>query len=235
MSANKFLSRFGKTRVVLPVVHVLDHEQALAGTETARSAGADGVWLISHGSVSGEELTALQSAIIDETGWLNIGVNCIGMPVEAVLGIADPRGIGVWADDAGIHEEADVQRAADRVARRHPNYTGLYFGGVAFKDRAPVTDLARVARLAIPYVDVITTSGAGTGLAAPPEKIRTIREAAGDYPVAVASGITPENVHGYLPFTNAFLVATGISSDFHTLDPARTAALVKAVREYEPA
>lgn len=79
-------------------------------------------------------------------------------------------------------------------------------------------------------MDVVTTSGPGTGKAAAVEKIRTMKEALGDFPLAIASGITPENVSDYLPYADCFLVATGISRNFEQLDPARTHALVEAVR-----
>jgi predicted TIM-barrel enzyme len=64
------------------------------------------------------------------------------------------------------------------------------------------------------------------------EKIARMKEAIGTHPLAIASGITPENVEQYLPIANCFLVATGISSDFTTLDPSRVRDLVGRVRDY---
>ena len=52
----------------------------------------------------------------------------------------------------------------------------------------------------------------------------------GDHPLAIASGITPENVADYLPFADCFLVATGISTRIEELDAHRTRALIQAVR-----
>ena len=45
----------------------------------------------------------------------------------------------------------------------------------------------------------MTTSGAATGEAAPIEKIETFRQGIGTGTLAVASGITPENVYDYAP------------------------------------
>lgn len=50
-------------------------------------------------------------------------------------------------------------------------------------------------------------------------------------PIALASGVTPENVDAYLPFVDAYLVATGISLDFEHLDASRTRALVERVHD----
>jgi predicted TIM-barrel enzyme len=107
----------------------------------------------------------------------------------------------------------------------------MYFGGVAFKYQRHVEAVGHAARIASRYMDVVTTSGPGTGRAAEVEKIFTMKEALGDFTLAIASGITPENVTAYLPYADCFLVATGISHDFNNLDPARTKTLVDTVRD----
>jgi predicted TIM-barrel enzyme len=82
-------------------------------------------------------------------------------------------------------------------------------------------------------MDVVTTSGPGTGQAAHVEKIRTMKAALGDFPLAIASGITPENVKDYLPFSDCYLVATGISDSFEELNPDRVRALVNTVQAWD--
>lgn len=52
-----------------------------------------------------------------------------------------------------------------------------------------------------------------------------MREAVDEHRLAVASGVTPENVQDYLPYVDDFLVATGISKNFHTLDPEKAREL----------
>jgi len=79
-------------------------------------------------------------------------------------------------------------------------------------------------------MDVVTTSGPGTGEAASVSKIRAMKAALGDFPLAIASGITPENVGPYLGVADCFLVATGISADFSDFDPLRIRALMQIVR-----
>ena len=56
--------------------------------------------------------------------------------------------------------------------------------------------------------------------------------ALGDAPLALASGITPENANLYAPLVDIFLVATGINfdGDFHNIDPARLNALLEVTR-----
>ncbi|HEC39687.1 MAG TPA: hypothetical protein ENI29_15720, partial [bacterium] len=75
-------------------------------------------------------------------------------------------------------------------------------------------------KIACQYMDVVTTSGIGTGLAADPEKIKIMSLIVKKYDkkLGIASGITFNNVEYYKSVTY-FLVATGISKDFHTFNP----------------
>lgn len=49
-----------------------------------------------------------------------------------------------------------------------------------------------------------------------------------DAPLAIASGVTPDNVSAFLPHVSHILVSTGVSASFHEFDPARLRALVVA-------
>ncbi|MCD4652389.1 hypothetical protein K8T06_00460 [bacterium] len=60
-----------------------------------------------------------------------------------------------------------------------------------------------------------------------------MKQAIEDFPFAIASGITTENVSDYLPFADCFLVVTGINRDFHNLDPDQVRELVDKVRSYK--
>ena len=101
---------------------------------------------------------------------------------------------------------------------------------MAFKYQRDVEDIEQAAEIAAGYMDVVTTSGKGTGYAAAPEKIKRMKKALGNHPLAIASGITPENVTDYLNHSDCYLVATGISSRIDELDPQRTGLLVDIIR-----
>jgi phosphoribosylanthranilate isomerase len=49
--------------------------------------------------------------------------------------------------------------------------------------------------------------------------------------MALASGVTPENVREYMPYVQAFLVGTGIESRIGVLEPRKIAALVRAMED----
>lgn len=223
------------THVVLPVIHVEWLGQALDNAEIARRAGCDGVFLIDH-FISSQQLLEIARGVLDKfPGWW-VGVNCLGMKPEDVVATIDPRISGIWSDNAGIDEYGGAQMAAEsfRHAREERKWKGLYFGGVAFKYQRPVTELERAAKIAAEYLDVVTTSGPGTGQSASREKIAAMKRGLGEAPLAIASGITPENVSDCLDLATCFLVATGISRSFSELDPERVKALVDKVRGWRP-
>ena len=134
-----------------------------------------------------------------------------------------------------IRETEDDQPEADAVlaAIRETGWPGLYFGGVAFKYQRPVDDLGAAAWIAGRYMDVVTTSGVGTGQAAHLEKIGAMKAVLGDVPLAIASGIIPENARDYLPISDCYLVATGIGDSFEELNPGRVGALVEVVHDWD--
>ena len=232
-AVNRYRQVFPGRHTILPVIHVDSLEQALRNTQIAREAGSDGVFLINHGMTDKALREVHREVANSQPDWW-IGVNCLGeSPEQTFMAVSNHVG-GVWVDNAGINESQDTQPYANRVSATWQTYAPdcLYFGGVAFKYQRSVADLESACRLAGRYMDVVTTSGSGTGHAADTDKIRRMHVALNGTPLAIASGITPENVGDYLPHAESFLVATGISKSFTELDPARVRALVERVRAF---
>jgi hypothetical protein len=226
---NALKSIFPKRHVLLAVVHVETFPQALRNAQIAEAEGADGVFLINH-SIPFHLLIGAYETVRDALPSLWVGLNCLDLGRSALSYV--PHSLaGLWVDNAGITERDNPAAGAEAFARirEECGWRGLYFGGVAFKYQERV-DHAKAARQAVPFVDVITTSGDGTGKAANVEKIREMKEAIGDHPLAIASGITPENVGEYLSHADCFLVATGISDSHTELNPARVRALAHLLR-----
>lgn len=60
-------------------------------------------------------------------------------------------------------------------------------------------------------MDVITTSGPGTGQPASVNKIARIRSYIGDFPLALASGVNKDNKKLFEPYVDYMLVASSIT------------------------
>jgi hypothetical protein len=236
---NRIADVFGTSPVLLPVVHPISRDAAFASIRVAHDLGVKGVFLIDQG-MSERAVIQLVRDIRERYPTLWIGINLLSrFPAAALKKVLDERCPvdGLWVDYAGI-EEGRVLGSTHPVAeefgfvRRAANWEGLYFGGVAFKYQLQVAaeDLRVAAEMSIPYMDVLCTSGPGTGYPADVEKVRALRAGLGDHPMALASGVTPANVRDYLPYVQAFLVGTGIEARLGVLDPAKIEALMKAMQ-----
>lgn len=222
---------FRRRHVILPVIHAETVEGASRNAHRAYAAGCDGVFLINHG-IPAQALLALHAAVVFRLpGWW-VGVNLQGVRPAEVFAQLGPQVSGVWLDDAGIDEgPGQTQRAAEiREACGRSRWRGLYFGGVAYG--RPAADPGAAARLGSAFVDVVTTSGPAGDPPAALDKARRMRAALAERPLAIASGLTPDNVADYLPFADCVMMATGVSSSFRELDPALLERLVIAVRAF---
>ena len=228
---------------VLPVIHVRDAAQACRNAAIAIEAGAQGVFLINH-DFAHEDLLPVLREVRARFPSLWLGVNFLavtGRDAFPVLGRLEAEGVEIdayWADDARIDERAPAEGQAEAVeiaaAREASGWPGLYFGGTAFKKQRPVapSDHEAAARRAAAWMEAVTTSGVATGRAADRAKIAAFRRGCGDAPLALASGVTPDNAADYAADVDAMLVATGInrSGDFYEIDPARLRRLLAVTR-----
>jgi len=222
---------FPKRHSVFTVIHVETEEQALRNCEISRNANTDGTFLINHGMNPTDLLEIHHKVYQVYPDWW-IGVNCLGNDPSETFQMVTDEVAGIWVDNAMIDENSDIQTEAEIIqkVREKSGWQGLYFGGVAFKYQRLVTDLERASTIAMTYMDVVTTSGPGTGKAANTTKIQRMKQALGDFPLAIASGIRPDNIENYLDIADCFLVATGISRTWTGLDEYLVKQLVDKIR-----
>lgn len=233
---------FTKQHALLVVIHANSEEQTLRNADIAFDQGADGIFLVNH-RISARDLMNHYAAVRIRHIFNWIGVNFLGCPRrKAIDNVGKMISVsGLWLDNAGYSEGSSTNPTENISLIRYwqNEYNArdlLIFGGVAFKYQDEVKDPARAAATAAPFIDVVTTSGKGTGFAADVEKIKSMKLAIGHHPLAIASGITPENVSDYKPFADCFLVATGISchdqynNPTDDLDPLRVRQLADAIK-----
>lgn len=210
---------------VYPVVHLVrGQDAAKISTEQVQIAadlGAQGVYLIDHYSTSVDILLQSFNAASDAEPDYFIGLNFLqhASSFEGFRQLLDWREAdlveklpsGLWVDAAHNLLEKTVElRESNREL-----LDVRYLGGVAFKYTSRYTSdplvAATEARLFAPYVDVVTTSGAGTGQPANPDKTAKMKQAIGDQPLALASGVDANNIHSYND-VDMVLVSTSIET-----------------------
>lgn len=210
---------------IFPVVHVQSLEQAVDQAALALSLRADGVFLIDHGVVGIHGLLGSFQAVRGAFPDAFVGLNFLSGGSGSSYGIvADALNSGklasapdaLWVDDArGANgfEGENVRRC--ELVRRTPELAAVQlYGGVSFKYTSAFSEDPAEAAVemaaATSYVDVPTTSGSGTGTAPTPQKLAAMKAVANGKPLAVASGISIENLHRYGSSVDEILVASSV-------------------------
>lgn len=186
---------------IIPVIHMVNENQVLTNVKICIESGIKKVFIINH-VVSVGDLIKCALRVKQENPTLWVGVNMLGQSTEASLGVGLKGIDGLWCD-ATISPEN---------AKKFRNFDGMFFGGLAFKYQPQPKDLKLACEEASLATDVATTSGAGTGKAADVEKIKTIREYLGNHPMAIASGVSAQNIDNYKGIADYLLVASSITS-----------------------
>lgn len=203
-----------KKPIISPVIHVLNDAQVITNINTYLSVGVNHVFLINH-VTDAEELieTTLNMRTLFPDLW--IGMNPLGCLVEEALSYDLPID-ALWLDQT--------------VQIYQRNFKGLVFGGLSFKYQRQPSDLGLACEEAKLYTDVACTSGTGTGKAPSTFKIIQLRELLGDHPLAIASGVSAENVFLYKDLVDYLLVATSITDRGELINVERLKQLIDAIQ-----
>lgn len=210
---------------IYPVIHHLnEHLTTSEAYKILQVPGIDGIFLISHAgrAATDWELVAKATELQADFPAQHIGVNLLSIPhARRVATVAAQARLDmVWFDKLG-----DLKAIAEIT--RPPEMT--IFTGVAFKHQKQEADPVAAAETIRQVGFIPTTSGEATGIPPTVEKIRRL-SADGNKPLAIASGMTPENVAAYAPYLSHILVATGVSKDMHRVDTAKLRAFIQAAK-----
>lgn len=234
---------------VFPVVHVLNTEQAQAQSNIAFDHGADGIYLISHSSSQGSTNTLRAFEVVkqeheDEYVGVNLLLNGPDTAFRALKsalsqGLITTTPDGIWVDEAATSpKDLSSLSVAEKLRNGSSDLAGIRFlGGVAFKYTRRYTDdpvQAAADTMALaPFMDVVTTSGPGTGFAPTPDKIYAMKQAAGNKPLAVASGISSDNIHEYGDCIDEILVASSVETEPYSgiFNPTKLAEFISLAKE----
>ncbi|MEI6054321.1 MAG: BtpA/SgcQ family protein [Candidatus Saccharibacteria bacterium] len=220
---------------IFPVIHIANSnvELAVHEGEKAFSLGADGVILIDHQNAWRNTSPLFESVnkLTDNSNERFVGINILGLSPMKVMYAID-RAIkngrypyadnmlnnppsGVWIDD--MRDDYMSPDFAMETKKFKPSLKQVkILGGVAFKYTNTFTeDPKRAAYEAIlikDSVDVMVTSGAGTGIEPSVEKIRAMKNVIGSKALAIASGISIENIHKYNGIVDQLFVSSSVET-----------------------
>lgn len=214
---------------LIPVLHVKSEQQVIKNLTLLLNYNIKKVFIIGHDGpfTKAENLLYILSIVKKMNFWC--GVNFLGYNTADILKKYDENSFdALWYDNsfAGI-DDCKTKNIYDIKNQYAPNVK--LFGGVAFKYCEQPKDLKEACNIAIKYMDVVTTSGEGTGIAANKNKIEAMCSYIGEHKIGIASGITPENINDYP--VDYFLVSTGISKDFYNFDENKIIKILEQIKD----
>ncbi len=215
---------------IWPVIHIENAEQALLNAAIASKNGVHGVFLIQMEG-NDEIIDPIAETIRVAYPSLQLGVNYLSLSAEEALKRALARNYHAsWSDRPGVRSDM-ITPAALLNQQLLQGQAHTYFASVAFKYQPTDSDPGMAAKKAISLGMLPTTSGTATGIAPDIEKLQTMRNTIGPgAPLAVASGVDPDNIHAIAPWVSDILVSTGISSDFYHFDDKRLKDLMRVIQ-----
>lgn len=213
---------------IYPVIHYKDDETTINEATIAYNAGANGVFLISHLG-SNERLIPLAVEIKKLLGF-KVGLNFLGDDAIYTAHIVKKNGLDmIWNDYCGVSSAGLSFEGYELQAWAAANQHIDVFASVAFKYQADEPNPSLAAQLAKAAGFIPTTSGAGTGQAPTLDKISTMFTSTNGL-LAIASGMTPENIEEFKPYLSHVLVSTGISKDEYHFDEDKLKEFIRLSR-----
>lgn len=252
LSRNAFAARFG-ARALFGMIHLgplpgaplftsFDDVLALALHEARELAagGCDGFVIenfgdrpFTRGRVEAETIAAMTRAIVEIAREVRLpfGVNVLRNDALSAIGIAAATGAafirvnihtGAAVTDQGIIE-GDACATLRKRAALAPDV--LIFADYLVKHATPMGEVSAKDLRLRGLADAVIVTGAETGAAADPARLRELRETI-DAPLLLGSGLTAENA-GQFADADGAIVGTSLKQDGR-VDRLRVQALARA-------
>lgn len=226
MVSSRFLRK--NMTQVFPVIHHLNDQLTLDQAAIAYDAGAHGVFLISHYNQDSDLLPL--AYILKRRHKFKVGINFLSNSVLYAAQCASEDCLDmIWGDKCGVSSLGLDETGIKLQEWSKANPTIDVFASVAFKYQKAEPNPALAAVNALQAGFIPTTSGSGTGCAPTTSKIENMSGATNGV-LAIASGMTVENVDAFKPYLSHILVATGVSIDDHNFDAAKLKDFIQKVK-----
>ncbi len=214
-----------KDKTILPVLSCYSFQQFAENIKEMYNLYINkyigGIWITSSNS----DVKIISDTLkwcTDNYPSLWVGINLVGESIINVLEfIFENKPNGLWIDNSYITDTM-YQNIPDIIIDqfKKANWNGLYFGGTLFKYIQQKGDVNKILENSMKYMDVLTTSGNGTGIEIEKQKIMDIHQVCSNkIKIAIASGINEKNIYELSKYSDIFIVGTSLYDDtFNILD-----------------
>lgn len=218
MEDNKFRGLFAVDKSIIGMIHLagdgLDEKikRAISELELYQEERIDGA-IIEDYHANGFELAKAVKEISKRQWDIKLGINYLRNP-EIAFELARENGLGFVQLDS-------VDGDLDEYALQRVNFPNLaVFGGVRFKYQ-PETGKTLEEDIAIGRLrcDAVVTTGEGTGIETPIEKLRDFKKYLGSFPFVVGAGVDSSNVYEQLRIADSAIIGSYFKPKKNTLLP----------------
>jgi hypothetical protein len=215
--------------VLIPVIRFSTAAAAMANANIARDAGCDGVFLV-HPEGEDGLLIPVTRHIKEEWPAGMVGIHFKNTPAMAALDLSLGNGLDMtWTDNISQSNSSEASRVASVLGKltSHLFFDSIDPSGFHQKPPDPFEAATKTRR----HRMIPATRFSPEDETEEIRKLAILRSAVGNAALAVASGITVENVHALTPYASHLLFASGASDTFFTLDPELTRAMVTQAKK----
>ena len=179
-------------------------KRALEEISIFEEEGLHGIIVEDYHGTEDDVINALE-AIRNKGTKLIVGVNILVNPY-ASPGLADKYGARFVQFDT-VQSPPIYLEWYERARKNHPNIVVL--GGIQFKyQRKPGKTTEEDIAEGMSRCDAIVTTGEGTGIETPIEKLKDFRRIMGGFPLVVGAGVTADNAKEQMDVCDAAIMGS---------------------------
>lgn len=221
MDKNNFKKAFPMEKPIIGMIHLsgnfLDHKIKRASKELKiyENAGVNGAIIENYHATRNETIDALKELSKIELD-LILGINILGDPYLG-FDLANEYDLKFVQFDS--IQEKDIQGFLyEHKRQKFPE--AIVLGGVGFKYISPTNNpLESDLECAKTRCEAIVTTGSGTGITTPLEKLQEYKTLLGDFPLIVGAGVKLKNVNEQLKYADGAIVGSYFKENYSTFQP----------------
>jgi uncharacterized protein len=206
-------------------------ERALNEITMYEEEGMDGIIVEDYHGMR-DDVCAVLHAIGHKPTSLITGINLLSNPYES-FNLAHVFGASFIQFDSVQPTDLDEIKYAS-LREKYPQL--LVLGGIGFKYTRPTrNDLVEDLDYGKKRVDAIVTTGDGTGIETPLEKLRAYKTLLKDFPLLVGAGVTYSNAYEQLRIADGAIIGSYFKKDNNTqnnVDREKVRQLVSIAKRF---
>jgi len=236
MDKMKFNELFRQRKPIIGMIHLAGDnseekvKRAIQELTIYEGEGINGAIIEDYHGTPEDVLKTLEEALAEGFD-LVLGVNILRNPYSGFK-ISYDFGIHFIQFDSVQTPDLDLN-LYDRLRRKYPQIGIL--GGIGFKYTSSTGNPLEVDLIeGKSRSDVIVTTGEGTGVETPLDKLREYKRLLGDFPLIVGAGVNLDNVYNQLSVANGAIIGSYFKPNRNTQLPVerkKVCDLIDVVRD----